>query len=146
MNKELNYNERKEWARMIYTTQDQTNKDIALAVGVDEATIRCWVQESAWNDVKRSLLTTKAYQLNIYYKALEQLNDKLSSTEALNVKDLDLMVKYTAAIKNLETAIPVSNIIEVSELFLRWLRKKDLNLTKKLVVQFDAWIKEQLAA
>jgi hypothetical protein len=144
MNRELSYDERKEWAQMLYTRHDNTIKDIALAVGADEVAIRSWVHEGAWEAIKQSLLISKAAQLELYYSQLGKITTRLNEDNDANPKNMDLVVKYTTAIKNLETDVSISTIIEVSELFILWLRRKDITLTRKLIVHFDAFVKERL--
>jgi terminase small subunit len=147
MTEELNYDERKQWARSLYTWQDKTIKDIALTVSVDEATVRNWVAEGTWDGIRRSSLISKSRQLQHFYNQLENINAKLADSPGeINTKDVDLIVKYTAAIKNLEADITVCQVIEVAELFVTWLRRKDMALTKAVTVKFDAFIKQRLAA
>ena len=144
MNVDLTQEERRRWAYFLYTEKDLSIKELALEVSTDEATVRLWMQEGAWEQVKRSRLTSKATQLDFLYTVLENLRSK-DSKEA-SPKDADLMLKYTAAIHNLEEATTVTEIIEVSELFIRWLRRRDMQLTKVVVKLFDTFIKERIAA
>jgi tRNA uridine 5-carbamoylmethylation protein Kti12 len=143
---DLSYNERKEWAKALFTHHDKTIEDIALSVGTDNATVRGWIAAGGWNAIKRSLLISKDAQLQHMYDMLEALNQKVKEDPVKNTKDLDAIIKYTAAIKNLETDTTISNIIEVSDLFLRWLRRRDLDLAKKLTVQFDTFVQQKIAA
>jgi hypothetical protein len=134
----------KEWARMLFTEHDETIQDIALRTGIDEATIRAWVQDGGWQGIKRSLRTSRVAQLELMYSAIEKLQEKMKDPGQLATKDVDLMLKYTSAIKNLQTETPVSQIIEVFDPFVRWLRRKDPGLAKKIIVPLDAFIKERL--
>lgn len=144
MNEELTHEERKRWAYFLFTTHDLSIGDIALETSTDETTVRAWAHEDRWGQIKRSRLTSKAAQIEYLYAVLENLRSK-SSREA-NPKDADLMLKYTTAIHKLENATTLTEIIDVSELFVRWLRRKDLALTKILVKHFDAFIKEHIPA
>ena len=147
MTEELNYDERREWARSLYTRQDKTIRDVALTVSVEEATVRNWIIEGAWDSVKRSSLISKTRQLEYFYNQLENINQKLAGNPGeINTKEVDLVVKYTAAIKNLEADVTICQIIEVAELFVTWLRRKDIALTKAVTVKFDAFVKQRLAA
>src|ERR1700742_4103175 len=101
MKDDLTYDERKEWARTLYTRNDKGIPDVSLTVGVDEATVRSWAQQGAWEGVRRSLLLSKSTQLECMYEALAQLNARMKENQEINPKDLDQMVKYTTAIKNL---------------------------------------------
>src|SRR4051812_37193371 len=110
MKDELSFNERKQYAKLLYTRHDITNKDIALEVGVEESVIRFWIHEGAWGSVKRSLLISKASQLELLYSQLEKLNNKVNAEENASSKDVDLILKYTTSIKNLESETTVSDI------------------------------------
>ena len=146
MNENLSYSERTEWAQMLFTRHDKSIKDIAATVNTDEATVRGWIAEGGWEGIRRSLLTSKATQLEHLYNLLDALNAKLRNAEEPTTKDVDMMLKYTGTIRNLETETTASEIIEVSELFILWLRRRDLNLARKLIVHFDAFVKQRLAA
>jgi transposase-like protein len=146
MSDELSYDERKEWAKQLYTLHDTTTKDIALQVGIEEAILRQWIKNDAWNDRKISLLISKSSQLAHLYSQLEKLSSKLSEDQNPNTKDMELYAMYTTSIKNLEGEPTVSNIIEVFDLFAQWLRRYDLLLAQKLIVHLDAFLNERIAA
>lgn len=144
MNPELTYNERKEWARLLYTRNDYSASHVALTVHADEETVQGWIEEGSWIEVRRSALTSKATQLNSLYQMIEKLCDQAS--ELQDVKSLDQLVKLTAAVKNLETEESVSNIIAVAELFIDWLRPRDAELAKAITSEFESFISERSAA
>jgi hypothetical protein len=146
MAEELTYIERREWARSEFMREDISNEDLGLKVGTDEATIRKWVREGAWEGMKHSMLTSKRFQLDFFYDALSKLKKKINDSDEINTKDADLVIKYTTAVRNLEIEAPLSQIIEVFELFIRWLRRRDLQLAKDFIVQLDAYVKEKEAA
>jgi hypothetical protein len=144
--KELSSNERREWAQMLYTRYDMNTKEVALQTGAPEADVRRWVQEGKWDGLRRSLLTSREEQLKTLYDILAALTARVKqNTEEPNPKDADLIIKYTSAIKNLETDIGVGEIIDVVKPFLVWFMKKDLELAQKLTQHFDAYIKEKLS-
>jgi hypothetical protein len=146
MNEGLNYDERKQWAKVLYTKENKTIRDIALEVNIDEAAVRNWVKENAWDGIKRSLLISKSTQLEHFYGQIDKLNARIAdSPDDINTKEVDQILKYTAAIKNLEADVSVCQVIEVAELFISWLRRKDIALTKAVTVKFDAFIKQTLA-
>ncbi len=146
MSEELNFDERREWAKLLYTVHNYNHKDLALAVSVDEATVRCWIREGGWEGMKRSALISKSTQLGHLYSILHKLGEKTKNTDELNLKEADLVLKYTAAIENLEGDTTIADIIAVFDPFMRWLRRKDKQLAKRIVVHLDAFIKERLAA
>lgn len=142
---DLSYSERRDWARDLYVKLEKTIKETAVTVGTDEATVRNWINEGSWDAVKRSRLVSKEAQLDNLYTILEELKRTMEQ-DGPSVKNAEQYNKYVTAIRALETESSVSQIIEAAELFINWLRKKDLPFAKKVTVQFDAFIKQRLAA
>ncbi|MBS1687867.1 MAG: hypothetical protein JSS96_04030 [Bacteroidetes bacterium] len=136
--------QRKEWAQLLFTRFDLSIKDIALKTGASEEELRLWIQEGNWEGIRRSLLTSKEVQLNILYDILESITTRIKENGADNTKDADLVIKYTTAIKNLETESSVTQIIEVAKKFINWLQTIDIELAKTVTLRFDAFIKEEL--
>jgi uncharacterized protein YjcR len=143
MDGQLTYDDRYEWAKLLYTRHDYNLRDTALETGIEEATVRNWMNEGGWDGMKRSLLTSKNVQLGFLYKLLDTLSAKISNTEEASLKDADLYAKYTASIKNLEQGLSVNNIMEVSGMFLKWLQRKDIELARKVSVHFDSYVKHK---
>lgn len=151
MDEELQCSERKEFARLLYTRLDIAVADVALSTGADIDAVRTWIREGAWDTQQRTLLSSKTKQLEHLYAALGQLDKKIHADnedgqKEINLKDVDLYVKYTAAIKNLEVNMPMSNILEVSAHFITWLRRQDAELAKKVSTQLDAFMKHRASA
>ena len=144
MTKRLKYEERKEWAKMLYTRQELCAVDVANTVAVQETLIHKWAKEEAWDSVKCSLLISKQTQLKRLYTALEKLTRNIEDDEKeVNPKDIDLAIKYTTAIKSLEPEVTVSLIIDIAEMFTTWLRKRDLHFARAVATHFDAFIKQR---
>ncbi len=139
MKEELSYSQKREWAKTQYTKEDISIRDIALKVDADEAIVRSWIQEGKWVEIKRSALTSKAVQLDYFYNALEKVTSRQATD---NLKDVELMVKYTAAIKNLESETGVSSIVQVAETFTTWLLRRDPELSRTVTAHFDAFVRE----
>lgn len=143
--KQLSNNERRDWAQLLYTRYDMNAREVALQTGASESELRKWIKDGNWDGLRRSLLTSREEQLKNLYDILAALTAQVKlNTEHPNPKDADLIIKYTAAIKNLETEIGVGEIIDVVKPFLVWLMKKDLELAKKLTIYFDQYIQEKL--
>jgi ribosome-binding factor A len=140
----LSGGQKKEWAQLLFTRFDLSIKDIALKTGVSEEELRLWIQDGNWEGIRRSLLTSKEVQLNILYDILETITTRIKENGADNTKDADLVIKYTSAIKNLETESSVTQIIEVAKKFINRLQMADLELAKTVALHFDAYIKEEL--
>jgi len=136
--------QKKEWAQLLFTRFDLSIKEIALKTGASEEELRLWIQEGNWEGIRRSLLTSKEVQLNILYDILESITTRIKENGADNTKDADLVIKYTTAIKNLETESSVTQIIEVAKKFINWLQTINIELAKTVTLRFDAFIKEEL--
>ncbi len=146
MAEELNYNERKEWAKLLYTTCDKSAKEVALEVNIDESQVRLWEAKEQWQSHKRYLHSSKANRLELLHDQITKLHTKIKSEDTPNPKDMDLLIKYSTTANELEEPPSVSEIIDVFESFIQWLRKKDQPLTKKLIVQLDAFVTQKIAA
>jgi hypothetical protein len=146
MNPELTYNERKEWARLLYTRNDHTISDVALTVNTNEATVLSWINEGSWNAVRRSAMISKAAQIENLYCMIEALQPHAKNGDEPNVKTLEQIMKLIAAVRNLETDESVSNIIEVGELFISWLRRRDTELAKVITHEFERFVQQRMAA
>ena len=62
----------------------------------------------------------------------------------INTKELDLTIKYTAAIKNLEVETGLLQIVEVAKLFTTWLSRKDKEIARMITIELDAFIKYRI--
>ncbi len=146
MNEELPYRLLQPHAKLLYTEHDKSIADIALQLEIDEAVVRQWVVTDGWDEIKTSLAISRKNQLAILYDQLYKISNKLKSQDEPNSKDADLYSKYAASIRNLEFEPNIANIIEVFEMFAQWLRKKDLALTKKLILHLDAYVKHKIVS
>jgi len=140
MANELTVDEKREWAEYLYTKEGMEMDDVALKVRSTEATVTTWIQEGNWNGRKRTLMTTRRAQMKQYYRLLEQITGKIMGEEAINPKDVDLAVKYTAAIKNLNAEVTAGETIEVARAFVMWLQRHNLQLAKDVAEEFDVYI------
>lgn len=142
---DLTSKQKKELAQVLFLQTDSTQKEIALKVGVAEKTLSNWVTKENWNNLKKSLLTTKNEILRNLYDMLDKINKKLKEEDSYgDSKIADMYVKYTASIKNLETETSIAQIIEVARMFTSWLQNIDPQLTLKVLNNFDGFIKERL--
>ena len=144
MKSSFSYDERREWAKTLYTKQDAPIKEVAATVGADEVIVRSWIQEGRWDEIKRSLLISRAAQLERFYSAIDSIYQEAKDKGVnLSIKDVDLINKYTTSIKNLEAETAVCYIVQVAEMFTSWLLRKDAALAQMVTAQFDAFITDQ---
>jgi len=141
----LSNDQKREWAQMLYTRFDLTQKEIALKVAADESTIRRWIAEGEWDKMRRSLLTSKEEQLRHLYDIIAAITIKVKESDELgDTKDADKIIKYTAAIKNLETDVSMGEMIETGMQFIRFVLQRNLDTAKLISLQFDAFVKHRL--
>ena len=69
----------KELAKILYTKQRMSQKDIAQKVGVTEKTITKWKEAENWDKLKESLLITKDSQIRMLYTQLENKNQEIAT-------------------------------------------------------------------
>jgi transposase len=143
-------NLKKEHAKLLFTQENLSQKEIAEKVNVSEQTITKWVNanDGEWKRLRQSLVITKKEQLSRIYEQIDEITQTIQLREKgkryTDSKEADILVKLTAAAKNLETEASVSDIIEVAMRFLNFMRPIDLEKTKEISGYFDSFIKEQL--
>jgi transposase len=143
-------NLKKEHAKLLFTQEKLSQKEIAERVNVSEQTITKWVNadNGAWKRLRQSLIVTKKEQLSRLYEQMDEITQEIKTrTEGKKYatsKEADTLVKLTAAAKNLETEASVSDIIEVAMRFINYLRPIDLEKAKEISGYFDSFIKDQL--
>lgn len=145
MSKELTSSQKKEWAKMLYL-QDQLNqKQIAAKVGVNEATMSRWVKAEQWESLRKSLLTSKNEILQNLYGLLDKLGKRMKEDDSVgDSKIADMYVKYSAAIKNLETETSIAQIMESGMQFHKFLQGFDPELAMTMLNHYDAFVKQKL--
>lgn len=132
----------KEYAKSLYITGGLTQKEIAERVSVTEKTLAKWIKEGKWDNLKKSLLTTKQNQLSFLYDQLDFLNTDISKREFKVAvgKEADTIIKITAAINRLETETSIGDTVEVARNFIEFVRPQDLELAKTITNFFDVFI------
>jgi len=143
-------NLKKEHAKLLFTQEKLSQKEIAERVNVSEQTITKWVNANngEWRRLRQNLIVTKKEQLSRIYEQLDEITEEIQKREKgkryVNSKEADILVKLTAAAKNLETETSLAEIIEVGMRFLNWMRPVDLEKAKEFSGYFDGFIKDQL--
>src|ERR1035437_10125431 len=143
-------NLKKEHAKLLFTMEKLSQKEIAERVNVSEQTITKWVNANngEWRRLRQNLIVTKKEQLSRIYEQLDEITEEIQTREKgkryVNSKEADILVKLTAAARNLETETSLAEIIEVGMRFLNWMRPVDLEKAKEFSGYFDGFIKDQL--
>ena len=142
--------QKKEMAKLLFTRENQSQKEIAERVGVAEKTVSRWVNanEGEWKRMRQSLIVTKEEQLRRIYEQIDEINTVISQREPgkryANSKDADVLAKLTSSAKNLESEASISDVFSVMKKFLNWLRQIDFEKARELSNTIDAFIKDLL--
>jgi len=136
----------REYARVLFISENLSQKEIAARVGVTEKTVGNWIEQGDWKKLKRSLLTTRQNQLSLLYDQLDWLNLEISirDSKAASPREADIIIKLTGAIKNLEIETSVGETVEVARSFIEFVRPHDLELAKKITSYFDLYIQSKM--
>lgn len=139
-------NQKKEWAKLLFTVENLTQVEIASKTGVSKVTINQWVKKGKWDEQKASLTVTREQQLQRLYLQIAAINEAISERDQKypNSKEADTINKIASAIEKMERESSLADIISVSKKFLDWLRPLDLIKAKELSGLFDAFIKDNL--
>lgn len=73
----------REYARVLFVSENLSQKEISERVGVTEKTLAKWAIEGEWKKLKRSLLNTRHNQLNLLYDQLEWLNNHIATRKPI---------------------------------------------------------------
>lgn len=113
-------------AKSLFVNDRLDQKVVATRVKVSERTMGKWVKEGNWKLLRKRLLLAKDNLINTYYEHLEHLNKKIEESKQGHgdTKQADIMIKYTAAIKNLETDLAIQDLVESGIRFIKHLQKK----------------------
>ncbi len=137
---------KREWAQELYLTGKYSQKAIAAKVDVTEKTVGKWKEKYHWDQLRRSLLSSKKEEIAFLYRQLSSLRELFDENgELMNSKEADAVLKLTAAIRNLEQEAGLGEIIEVFTKFTKWLSREDLQRAQALAPLFDEFIQEQIS-
>ena len=138
----------KEFARLIYLREDITQKDLSIRVGVNEKTIKRWIDDGKWDAMRKTLLTTKQEQLNMLYDILDKLTREgkaaLEDDDPDTNPNADAIIKITNAIKKLETQTGAGEIIDALTRLIKFIQAEDLALAKTVTHWADLFIQSVL--
>lgn len=144
----LTRKQKRDFAKHLYLSEPHLlQKELAERVGVNQNTMSRWVIEGKWEELRTSVVASKATQLSRLYRHLAELNDAVDARPEgeryMNNKDADTLTKITAAIRNLETETNIADKIEVGKEFLSYVRKAapSPEAVRQVASLYDAYIK-----
>jgi len=142
--KNMKNSDKKDWAKLLYLQGDMTQKEIAAKVDISEQTLCKWVKIDNWEHQRTSLIITKEAQLVLLYEQLALLNKNIKESDAgyATPSQADTLIKYSAAIRTLETDVSLADVISVASRVLNFIRGIDNEKAKEVAKYFDAFIKD----
>jgi transposase len=132
--KSVKYNEKKQYAEILFIVSGYTQKQIAEELSVTEKTIGQWVEKFGWKEKKavQNLSPTKLIQS--YYEQSDLILKKAKEDDRpITSKEADSLNKIASAIEKLDKKISPSLNMEVFMRFNNFLQSIDLDLTKQLI-------------
>lgn len=148
MAKDLTIQQKKDWAKLLYTREQLQQKEIAERICVSTQTMCKWVKDGNWDELKVSITITKEEQIKSLYRQLSEINQAITMREHgkrfATPSESDTIAKLAGAIDKMESDIGLADIITTVRRFLDWLRASDLKQAQTLTPLFDAFIKEMI--
>lgn len=128
-------------AKILYTREQLDAKVVAKRVGTSEKTMGKWVNDFGWKNLRKRLLVSKEQVLNNLYEQLEELNNTIKSRNEGkrfgDTKEADILIKYTASIRNLETDLAIADLVESGIRFVKHLQK--IGTMEQVMEVSDLW-------
>jgi len=114
-------------AKILFTREKLDQKLVAAKVGVSENTMSKWVQEFNWKALRNRLLIGKEEVLENLYEQIGNLNaairKKNDGQKYGDTKEADILIKYTASIRNLETELAIADLVESGIRFIKHIQR-----------------------
>lgn len=146
MEQQIQYDSLKAHARYLYVIEHKEEQEIIHETNISAAELRRLIMQESWANQRLGMLTSKQKQLSFIYGLLEKLALKMDKTEDPNVKDVELMNKLTANIRNLDTRTDLGTINEIGQKFCLWLRPRNRDLSMQVCKFFGDFLAEQAKA
>jgi len=148
--KELTIQQKKDWAKLLYTKEGLTQKEISARVGVSERTMSKWVNdpEENWEKLRASIVLTREAQLRDLYDQWTELNNfikkKKKGEKFPDSREADILSKLANAIEKLENEVNITSVIDAGKGFIHFVRRVDFQKVHEITTLFDAYIKSLL--
>lgn len=128
-------------AKILYTREHLNQNIIAKKLGVSANTISAWVNKFNWDSLKKRLLVGKEEVLHNLYEQISELNESIRNKgegkRYGDTKEADILIKYTASIRNLETKLAIADLVESGIRFIKHLQK--VGTTEQVMEFSELW-------
>jgi DNA-binding XRE family transcriptional regulator len=142
---DLTNKQKQDWAKVLYLKENLLQKEIAAKVGCTEKSIGKWIKDGNWEMLKSSIVVTKEQELRRLYMQINQLNNAIEARpdgeRFATAKEADMLSKYAATIRNLETETSAADAIEVCMRVINFIKKDDLAKAQEISEFFEGYIK-----
>lgn len=139
--------EKRELAKMLFL-RGETQKEIAAKVGVTEKTIGNWKTDEGWENSKAATFLSRDQQISFFYDQINEINTFIRERDKgqrfATTKEADSLMKLTKAAKTLEGELGLSEVIDVGQDFLRFLKPIDFQASQILHVHYDKYIQSKM--
>jgi len=135
---------KKELARLHYM-QGETQKSIALKIGVSEQTLSKWSHDEKWQIKRASINITRPELVNktllLINSILDKVNESDNPLEAFG-DAADRISKLAATIERLDKKTNLVTVIEVCSSFEKWLvvrSQYDKQITNEFIIKVNEY-------
>lgn len=140
--------QKKDWAKLLYTKEQMPQKEIAEKVGVTPQTVNRWVKKENWEQLRISLSVTREEQLRHLYSHLSEINASIANRPEgerfPNAKEADTITKLSSSIDKLERESGVGEVVSAFSQLVRWLRDTNLEEAQRITPILDDYVAVRL--
>lgn len=138
--------EKRDYAKLLFTKEKLTQKEIAIRTVISQNTISKWAIEDNWEAAKKSIMITREDQLRQMMDELEVLNTEVANGGRGYATKEQAYIRDTLIqnIKKLETDVSAAEVFDVATKMINHYRIIDLDTAKRLTEDFDGYIKTLL--
>jgi hypothetical protein len=144
-------------AKHIFVHGSTTIKELSVRMGITEKTLGKWALEDKWDDMRKSLLVTKDEQIRRILNIIDNLNTKIERSGekkkdsddvdidgAGDPKLADMLIKYTTALKNLQTELGITERMETCQELISFAQANYPAELAMLINIMDAYITNKM--
>lgn len=131
------------YAKLLFTKEKLTQKEIAIRIGISQNTISKWASEDNWEAAQKSLMLTREEQLRNMMEELDILNCEIAKSGRKYATKEQAYIRDTLVqnINKLEIEVTAHETYNVAKEMIGYYRGIDLDKAKTLAEDFDEFIK-----
>jgi transcriptional regulator with XRE-family HTH domain len=145
---ELSKQQKKELAKTLFLTGKYNQKEISEKTGVSRQSLSKWVNDGKWEELLAGVTMSRENILQGLQRQIVEINkailDRAGGNRFANSSEVDKIVKLSAAIRNLEIDLGISEIVNVSIGLTEFIKKFDVEKAKEVSEYLDAYVEEKM--